>query len=82
MRLYLSKMLKNVFFLVFFFVVDDRDDTTSTDNRHYDKSNKVRKHHRSSCVSIQPTAGKPLKKEKHFFPCEIKQLHSFLFLRM
>lgn len=41
MRLYLSKMLKNVFFLVFFFVVDDRDDTTSTDNRHYDKSNKA-----------------------------------------
>lgn len=41
MRLYLSKMLKNVFFGVFFFVVDDRDDTTSTDNRHYDKSNKA-----------------------------------------
>lgn len=40
MRLYLSKMLKNVF-LVGFFVVDDRDDTTSTDNRHYDKSNKA-----------------------------------------
>lgn len=39
MRLYLSKMFKNVVVVVF--VVDDRDDTTSTNNRGYDKSNKA-----------------------------------------